>query len=74
MATIPDKVQNAKVYLEGNVLLGTADVELPKVEFLSDKMTPLGISGEVEVPTIGHVKEMKLKLKFSTSTKDFAKL
>lgn len=74
MANIPDKVQNSKVYLEGNVLLGTASVELPKVEQLSDKMTPLGISGEVETPTIGHVKEMKLKLKFSTATKDFAKL
>jgi len=74
MAAIPDKVQNAKVYLEGNVIVGTASVELPKVEFLSDKMSPLGISGEVDTPTIGHVKEMKLKLKFSTTTKDFARL
>ncbi len=74
MAVIPDKVQNAKVYLEGNVVVGVADVELPKVEFLSDKMAPLGIMGEVDVPTLSHVKEMKLKLKFSTVTKDFAKL
>jgi len=74
MALIPDKVQNAKVYLEGNVIAGVASAELPKVEFLSDKMSPLGISGEVDTPTIGHVKEMKLKLKFSTTTKDFSKL
>ena len=74
MAKISDKVQNSKVYLEGNVLLGTADVELPKVEFLNDKMSPLGIMGEVETPTLSHVKSMKLKLKFSTVTKDFAKL
>ena len=74
MAVIPDKVQNAKVYLEGNAILGVADVELPKVDFLSEKMSPLGIMGEVEVPTLSHVKEMKLKLKFSTTTKDFAKL
>jgi len=33
MAVIPDKVQNAKVYLEGNAILGVADVELPKVDF-----------------------------------------
>ena len=39
MAVIPDKVQNAKVYLEGNAILGVADAELPKVEFLSEKMS-----------------------------------
>jgi len=74
MAIIPDKVQNANVYLEGNAILGVADAELPKVEFLSEKMSPLGIMGEVDVPTLSHVKEMKLKLKFSTTTKDFASL
>jgi len=74
MSARVDKVQNSRVYLEGNVLLGVADVELPKVEFLSEKMNSLGIMGEVDVPTLSHVKEMKLKLKFSTVTKDFAKL
>jgi P2 family phage contractile tail tube protein len=74
MAVIPDKAQNAKVYLESNVIVGVASAELPKVEFLSDKMSPLGIAGEVETPTIGHFKGMKAKLKFTTTTKDFAHL
>ena len=72
--TVKNFLQNAKVYLEGNTLVGVADVDLPDVAYMTEKVKALGISGELELPVIGHFKEMKAKLKFSTATKEFAKL
>ncbi len=74
MAQIKNFLQNAKVYLEGNTLVGVADVELPDVAYMTEKVKSLGISGELEIPVLGHFKEMKTKLKFATATKDFGKL
>ncbi len=74
MAQIKNFLQNAKVYLEGNVLVGVADVDLPDVAYMTEKVKSLGISGELEIPVLGHFKEMKAKLKFTTATKEFGKL
>lgn len=74
MAQIKNFLQNAKVYLEGNTLVGVADVDLPDVSYMTEKVKSLGISGELELPVIGHFKEMKTKLKFTTTTKEFGKL
>jgi len=70
MATIPNFLQNAKVYLEGYGLAGVADVDLPDVQYLTEKLKNLGIAGEMELPVLGHFKEMKTKLKFTTTPID----
>ena len=55
---IPDKLINAKVYMEGSsALLGVADIELPSLEYVTESMSGLGI---------GHFKAISLKLKWNT--------
>lgn len=64
---IPDKLINAKVYMEGSsALLGVADIELPSLEYVTESMSGLGIAGELDTPVIGHFKAISLKLKWNT--------
>ena len=64
---IPDKLINAKVYLEGSsALLGMADIELPSLEYVTESMSGLGIAGELDTPTLGHFKGITLKFKWNT--------
>ena len=65
---IPEKLINVRVYKDGNVLLGVADVELPSIEFLTDTVSGAGIAGEVDSPVMGHTKSMSVKIKFRTVT------
>lgn len=65
---VPEKLINFRVYLEGNYLAGVADVELPKLEGMSESVTGAGIAGEVDSPVIGHYKAMKTTVKFRTIT------
>lgn len=71
---IPDKLTDAKVYREGNELLGVADVELPSPEMETEKLDPFGISGSIDMPDLGHFKEMSVKIKFRAPTSDARKL
>jgi len=71
---IPEKLINAKVYKEGEMLVGIADAELPEVEPLTETVSGFGIAGEVESPTLGHFKPMVLKLKWRTKTPAAAQL
>ena len=71
---MPDKLTDAKVYLEGNALLGVADVELPSLEMETEKLEAFGIAGSVDMPSLGHFKEMSLKLKFRAPTQNARKL
>jgi P2 family phage contractile tail tube protein len=51
---IPEKVTAYSVYRNGSVYLGTADIELPSFEALTETIKGAGIAGEVDSPTIGH--------------------
>jgi hypothetical protein len=64
----PEKLINFRVYLDGTDLLGTADVELPDLEALTDTVKGAGIAGEVESPVLGHYGSMSLKLNWRTIT------
>ena len=72
--SIPEKLINAKVYKDGEELIGVADVELPEIENLTETISGLGIAGEVESPVLGHFKGMTLKLKWRAETPAAAKL
>ena len=70
---IPDKLINAKVYMEGSsALLGVADIELPSLEYVTESMSGLGIAGELDTPVIGHFKAISLKLKWNTVNENSA--
>lgn len=71
---IPEKLINFRAYLEGDNLLGVADVELPKLEAMSDTVTGAGIAGEVDSPVIGHYASMSATINFRTINDDVGKL
>ncbi|MDQ0114357.1 phage major tail tube protein [Paenibacillus harenae] len=51
---IPEKVTQYSVYRNGSEFLGTADIELPSFESLTETIKGAGIAGEIDSPTIGH--------------------
>lgn len=63
---IPQLLINARVYNSGNALLGVADAEIGDLEFLSESITGLGIAGELDLPVLGHLKALSLKLKWNS--------
>ena len=71
---VPEKLTSFRVYLEGEDLVGTADVELPDLEFMTETVTGAGIAGEVDSPVVGHFKSLTVKLKWRTFTKNVAVL
>ncbi|HMT02402.1 MAG TPA: phage major tail tube protein [Burkholderiales bacterium] len=69
MATlIPEKLNSFKVYLEGEELLGIANVTLPSIEAVTSTVKGAGIAGEYESPTVGHYKSIRLSIKWLTMT------
>ncbi len=71
---IPSVLTNARIYKEGNVLLGAAKIDLPDFEFMSESIAGLGIAGEVDVPIVGHFASMTTTLTWNTTTEDAVKL
>lgn len=68
--TIPDKLINAKIYFEGQTeLIGTADAELPSLEYITETLSGLGIAGEIETPVMGHFKALPFKFKWNIPNK-----
>ena len=60
MSKIPDKLTAYRAYKDGKDMLGIADVELPDIEAMSDTIKGAGISGEVDLPTLGHIGAMSM--------------
>lgn len=71
---IPEKLINYRVYDEGNVLQGIADVTLPDLEAMSDTVSGAGIAGEVDSPVLGHFQSMSATIKWRTVGKSLMKL
>ncbi len=63
---IPDKLINAKIYREGDELLGVGEVTLPDLEYMKESMSGLGILGELETPVIGHFGNLTLGISWNT--------
>ena len=71
---IPDKTLNYRVFKDAKDLLGTADVELPEIEQLTDTLKGAGIAGEIDVPTVGHIAAMSMTINWRTVTGDLIAL
>lgn len=54
------------VYHAGRNLLGTATIECPQLQFLTEAISGSGIAGEIENPTIGMTQAMSAKLTFNS--------
>ena len=67
---VPEKLIAFRCYLEGDDLVGVADVELPALEAMSETVSGAGIAGEVESPVIGHYGSMTTTINFRTLTAD----
>lgn len=71
---IPDKLVNAKIYYEGDEMVGTGTVDLPELSYMKEEMGGLGIAGTLETPVIGHFESLTLTINWNTVTKDGIKL
>ncbi len=65
---IPNKLEQASVYLKGEELLGVADANLPDFEYETEAFNPLGVAGEIEPTSPAGLKALTLKLKFRMLT------
>lgn len=71
---IPSVLTNARIYKDGNVLLGVATIELPSFYYMTESLSGLGIAGEVDTPIQGHFGSMTTKLTWNTTTADAVQL
>lgn len=67
----PERMITYTVYSQGIEMLGTAEVELPSIEAMSDTISGAGIAGEVESPTLGHYGSSELTINWRTISQDF---
>lgn len=61
-----EKLINFRVYNDSKDLLGTADVQLPDIQAMTDSVKGAGIAGEVEVPILGHYSSMQVTINWRT--------
>lgn len=73
-SAIPSVLINAKVYNSGKNMLGIATAELGDLEFMNESVTGLGIAGELDLPVLGHMKDLTLKLKWNSTCEDAVEL
>ncbi len=67
---IHEKLINFRVYLDGKDQVGTADVQLPDLEAMTDTVKGAGIAGEIESPVLGHYGSLSLTLNWRAITED----
>lgn len=61
-----EKLINFRVYNDSKDLIGTADVDLPELEAMTDTVKGAGIAGEIDVPILGHYSSMGLTINWRT--------
>lgn len=65
MPTIPEKIVNYNVYVNGNKLVGVAEeVTLPNLEPMTETINGAGIAGEYESAIPGHFGSMTVEIPF----------
>lgn len=72
---IPEKITNFKIYIDGTVVPGvSADVELPKLESMSETISGGGILGEFDSPTPGHFGATQVGITLRALTRQAVKI
>ncbi|WP_302360344.1 phage major tail tube protein [uncultured Megasphaera sp.] len=71
MPELPSLLVNFRVYDgSSNDMIGVADVELPKLEAMTESLKGAGVAGEIDMPVLGHYSSMETKLNFRTVDKN----
>lgn len=70
---IPEVLNDCFIYENGNMQPATGDVQLPKVENITQTLKGGGIAGEIESPTTGQYKSMQLTVNYRIPTIEFLK-
>lgn len=65
-----DKLKDFLMYEGSNKFLGTVDVTLPEIAFMSESTSGAGIAGEVEIPVMGLVQAMGITINFKNIEDD----
>ena len=64
---IPEKIADFNAYLDGTKMIGVgASANLPEVKMKSSTVEGLGVSGDVDSPTIGQFESMEQEVQFNT--------
>lgn len=71
---IPHVLSNFLAYKDGKQLVGVMDVELPKLEGMTEAISGAGIAGEIEAVIKGQFKAMSCGITTRTVTDDSFKL
>ena len=64
---IPEKIADFNTYLDGTKMIGVgASATIPEVKMKSSTIEGLGISGDIDSPTIGQFESMEQEINFNT--------
>jgi uncharacterized protein len=72
--TLPELLDNFTVWLDSDRLMGHADIDLPSLDALTEKIKGAGIAGEIDAPVLGHYAEMSLGINWRTVTPESIEL
>ena len=63
-----EAIINYAIYEDGSELLGTANVTLPDLAYLTQSIAGAGIPGNIEAVILGHIDAMTMSINFRTIT------
>ena len=61
---IPERLVNYMAYDEDDNMLGTVDVTLPDLAYITETISGAGIAGSYDSPTVGHFQSLGIGLNF----------
>ena len=64
---IPEKINDYNAYVDGTKMIGVAaSVTLPEINMKSSTVSGVGVSGEIDSPTLGQFESMEQEIQFNT--------
>lgn len=70
----PIRLVNFRAYNSSNLIIGTTDLTLPKIEYMTETVKGSGIAGEVDLPTLGHTGSITVTINWRAATEQAAEL
>lgn len=74
MSKVDELVINYAIYEDAVEYLGTTEVTLPDLEYMTEELSGAGIAGNIEEIIIGHLNAMSTTFNFRTVTAAAVKL
>lgn len=71
---VPDKLIDYAIFKDGVEKKGTGDVTLPDFEYMTETIKGAGIMGQVEMPSLGMLGKLPIKIDWRTITTDLIDL